>query len=244
MNGNKVKKRFDRIAWMYDFMESPMEILSVSSWRRELLSNITGRVLEVGVGTGKNLPYYPEGIELTGVDISPKMLEKAKRKAETLEIKADLRVMDIEKMVFPDRYFDYVIATFVFCSVPDPVNGLREVRRVLKDGGTALFLEHVRSENWFLGKIMDILNPIVRSLIGPNINRRTVENIRMAGLEIVSEENMGGAKIMKRIMAKKNILFDDLERLAGTWSEQDAAEFEKNTAAFEQIDDSLWKNAE
>jgi ubiquinone/menaquinone biosynthesis C-methylase UbiE len=202
MNGNKVKKRFDRIAWMYDFMESPMEILSVSSWRRDLLSNVTGKVLEVGVGTGKNLPYYPEGIELTGVDISPKMLEKAKQRSETLKIKVELLLMDIEKMTFPDRYFDYVVATFVFCSVPDPIKGLREVRRVLKDDGVALFLEHVRSENWFLGKIMDILNPVVRSLIGPNINRRTVENIRMSGLEIVSEENMGGTKIMKMIKAK------------------------------------------
>jgi ubiquinone/menaquinone biosynthesis C-methylase UbiE len=202
MNSNKVKKRFDRIAWIYDFMESPMEILSVSSWRRDLLSNVTGSVLEVGVGTGKNLPYYPQGIELTGVDISPKMLQKAQRKADTLKIKANLLVMDIEQMSFPDRYFDYVVATFVFCSVPDPIKGLREVRRVLKGDGTALFLEHVRSENWFVGTIMDIFNPIVRSLIGPNINRRTVENIRMAGLEIVSEENMGGTKIMKMIKAE------------------------------------------
>jgi ubiquinone/menaquinone biosynthesis C-methylase UbiE len=202
MDSDKVKKRFDRIAWIYDFMESPMEILSVASWRRDLLSGVTGKVLEVGVGTGKNLPYYPEGIELTGVDISPKMLERAQRNAETLKIKANLLVMDIEQMSFPDRCFDYVVATFVFCSVSDPIKGLREVRRVLKDDGTALFLEHVRSENWLLGTIMDFFNPVVRSLIGPNINRRTVENIRMAGFEIVSEKNMGGTKIMKMIKVK------------------------------------------
>ena len=194
-----VSKRFDRIAWIYDFMESPMEILSVSAWRSELLSNVRGKVLEVGVGTGKNLPYYPEGIELTGMDISLKMLERAKQRADTLKIKAELLLMDIEKMTFPDRYFDYIVSTFVFCSVPDPIQGLREVKRVLKDDGVALFLEHVRSENWFLGKMMDIFNPMVRSLIGPNINRSTVENIRKAGLNIISVENMGRSKIMKRI---------------------------------------------
>jgi ubiquinone/menaquinone biosynthesis C-methylase UbiE len=205
MDSNTVRKRFDRIAWIYDFMESPMEILSVSAWRSELLSNVRGKVLEVGVGTGKNLPYYPEGIELTGIDISLKMLERAKQRADTLKIKAELLLMDIEKMTFPDRYFDTIVSTFVFCSVPDPIQGLREVKRVLKDDGVALFLEHVRSENWFLGKMMDIFNPMVRSLIGPNINRSTVENIRKAGLNIISVENMGRSKIMKRIKATRPV---------------------------------------
>jgi ubiquinone/menaquinone biosynthesis C-methylase UbiE len=205
VDSSTVSKRFDRIAWIYDFMESPMEILSVSAWRSELLSNVRGKVLEVGVGTGKNLPYYPEGIELTGIDISLKMLERAKQRADTLKIKAELLLMDIEKMTFPDRYFDTIVSTFVFCSVPDPIQGLREVKRVLKDGGVALFLEHVRSENWFLGKMMDIFNPMVRSLIGPNINRRTVENIRKAGLNIISVENMGRSKIMKRIKAVRPV---------------------------------------
>jgi ubiquinone/menaquinone biosynthesis C-methylase UbiE len=205
MDSNTVRKRFDRIAWIYDFMESPMEILSVSAWRSELLSNVRGKVLEVGVGTGKNLPYYPEGIELTGMDISLKMLERAKQRADTLKIKAELLLMDIEKMTFPDRYFDTIVSTFVFCSVPDPIQGLREVKRVLKDDGVALFLEHVRSENWFLGKMMDIFNPMVRSLIGSNINRSTVENIRKAGLNIISVENMGRSKIMKRIKATRPV---------------------------------------
>jgi ubiquinone/menaquinone biosynthesis C-methylase UbiE len=205
VDSSTVSKRFDRIAWIYDFMESPMEILSVSAWRSELLSKVKGKVLEVGVGTGKNLPYYPEGIELTGIDISLKMLERAKQRADTLKIKAELLLMDIEKMTFPDRYFDTIVSTFVFCSVPDPIQGLREVKRVLKDGGVALFLEHVRSEHWFLGKMMDIFNPMVRSLIGPNINRRTVENIRQAGLNIISVEDMGRSKIMKRIKATRPV---------------------------------------
>jgi len=201
---SKVKARFDRIAWIYDLMESPMEWMSVSDWRRELIGTVSGKVLEVGVGTGKNLPYYPPGTELTGVDISPKMLKRAQDKAEVLGIKVNLSVMDIEEMTFPDESFDYVVSTFVFCSVPDPLRGLQEVRRVLRKQGTALFLEHVRSENRILGYIMDLLNPVVRSLIGPNINRRTVENVKKSGLEIISVENMGSSTIMKKIVARRH----------------------------------------
>jgi ubiquinone/menaquinone biosynthesis C-methylase UbiE len=199
--GNKVKKHFDRIAWMYDFMESPMELPSVSAWRRELLAEVKGRVLEVGIGTGRNLPYYPPGIDLTGVDISPKMLERARKKAESLGMNVTLLEMDIEHMSFPDEHFDCTVSTFVFCTVPHPGEGLREVKRVLKKDGAAFFLEHVRSDNRFMGNMMDILNPVVHAVTSTNINRRTVENIRMAGLEIVSEANMGGSKIMKMVKA-------------------------------------------
>lgn len=204
MSESKVKARFDRIAWIYDLMESPMEWMSVSDWRRELIGTVSGKVLEVGVGTGKNLPYYPPETELTGVDISPKMLKRAQGKAEALGMKAEFSVMDIEQMTFPDESFDYVVSTFVFCSVPDPLRGLQEVRRVLRKQGTALFLEHVRSENRILGHIMDLFNPVVRSLIGPNINRRTVENIKNAGLEIISVEDMGSSTIMKKIVARRH----------------------------------------
>jgi ubiquinone/menaquinone biosynthesis C-methylase UbiE len=197
----KTRRRFDRIAWMYDAMESPMEMISARTWRRALLSGVHGRVLEVGIGTGKNLPYYPRDIALTGIYISPRMLDRAKRRAESLGISCDLTVMDAERMAFPDAAFDAVVSTFVFCSVPDPVAGLKEVRRVLRPGGEAFFLEHVRSENPFLGRLMDLLNPLVRSAIGPNINRRTVENIATAGFEVVSMEEMG-LKILKKIIAK------------------------------------------
>ncbi len=204
MSESKVKARFDRIAWIYDLMESPMEWMSVSDWRRELIGAVSGKVLEVGVGTGKNLPYYPPGTELAGVDISPKMLNRAREKAEALGMKVNLSVMDVEEMTFPDESFDYVVSTFVFCSVPDPLRGLQEVRRVLRKQGAALFLEHVRSENRILGYIMDLLNPVVRSLIGPNINRRTVENVKKSGLEIIFVEDMGSSKIMKKIVARRH----------------------------------------
>ena len=151
----KTRRRFDRIAWVYDAMESPMEMISAATWRRDLLSAVHGRVLEVGIGTGKNLPYYPRGVDLTGIDISPRMLARAERRAVDLEIPCRLIVMDAERMTFPDATFDVAAATFVFCSVPDPVAGLKELRRGLKPGVEAFFLEHVRSPNPLLGTLFN-----------------------------------------------------------------------------------------
>ena len=207
MNNNATKHAYDRIARIYDCMELPMEMMSFSRWRRELLSDISGRILEVGVGTGKNLPYYPKDANLVAIDISTNMLAKAGKRSATLEVPVDLRVMDAESLDFPDRYFDYVVSTFVFCSVPDPIKGLKEIKRVVKPEGMALFLEHVRSEHEIIGIIMDILNPVVRAIIGPNINRRTVDNIRKAGLEITSIENKG-MEIVKQIKARIPPAFD------------------------------------
>lgn len=201
MAKNAAERRYDRIAWLYDLMEKPVERMFFSGLRKELLSSLQGKVLEVGVGTGKNLPYYPEGVELTAIDISSKMLARARKRAERLGKKVDLRRMDAENLDFPDDYFDYAVATFVFCSVPDPVKGLTELRRVIKDDGLVLLIEHVRSENRFLGKIMDWLNPLVRALMGPNINRRTVENVKKAGLKVISVERRG-PEIVKKICAR------------------------------------------
>jgi len=103
-------------------------------------------------------------------------------------------------MDFADGIFDTVVATCVFCSVPDPVKGLQEVRRVCKPEGRVILLEHVRSENTVLGKIMDILNPVALYVIGSNINRRTVKNIELAGIQIKRTQNVMG-KIVKLIVA-------------------------------------------
>lgn len=201
MSFRETRHRYDRIARIYDAMESPMEMLVLSEWRKELLSSVKGRVLEVGIGTGRNLVWYPPGITLVGIDISPNMLARAAERAAILRRGISLVEMDVEQMAFPDRCFDHVVSTCVFCSVPDPVRGLREIKRVLKESGSALFLEHVRSENPFMGMLMDMMNPLVHRLVGPHINRRTVENIKKADLEILSLEE-GWLKIMKKIRVR------------------------------------------
>ena len=98
--------------------------------------------------------------------------------------------MDVLRLEFPDHSFDTVFTTFVFCSVPDPVAGLRELRRVCKPSGRLLLLEHMRPENFVLGLVFDVLNPMVVRMMGANINRRTMDNIRSAGWNVRIEENL------------------------------------------------------
>lgn len=195
------KKRYDRIAKIYDVAELPMEFIAFSTWRKELFELVKGeRILEVGVGTGKNIRYYREW-EAIGIDISRKMLEKAVTKAKKARKSVDLIQADVERLPFKDDSFDGVVSTYVFCSVENPVNGLREVHRVLKPGGRAYFLEHVRSENEFAGKIMDTLNPLFRA-IGPEISRRTVENIKKAGFKIIEDRYLLSS-VFRLVVAEK-----------------------------------------
>ncbi|MBA4180592.1 MAG: SAM-dependent methyltransferase [Anaerolinea sp.] len=197
-----VRRRYNRSARFYDTEQKMMERVA-GRWRRELWSRVPGgEVLEVGVGTGANMPFYPAGAHITAIDIAENMLARAGARAAKLGLDVDLDRMDAEHLDFADGRFDSVVATFVFCSVPDPVAGLQEARRVLKPGGVLLLMEHVRSQNPLLGKLMDILNPVVVRVAGANINRHTVDNVRTAGFEEVSvSSHLRG--IVKLIEARK-----------------------------------------
>ena len=188
---NRTRRRYDRLAFAYDVLEAPLERLRFAGWRKRLRNRIAGpAALEVGVGTGKNFPYYPSGVQVVGIDLSPHMLMRARRKTSKLDLNVDLREMDVQSLDIPDHCFDTVFATFVFCSVPDPVAGLRELRRICKPSGRLLLMEHMRPENIVLGLIFDVLNPMVVRMMGANINRRTMDNIRSAGWTVRIEENL------------------------------------------------------
>ena len=185
------QRRYDRLASWYDLLEAPMERLGFASWRARLLERIGGdRVLEVGVGTGKNIPYYPQGIKITASDLSPRMLERARKRASHLHKEIDFLEMDVQKLGFPEHHFDTIFATFVFCSVPDPVVGLRELRRVCRPGGRVFLLEHMQPRNPILGFFFDLLNPVAVRVTGANINRKTEENVRAAGWQIRLVEHL------------------------------------------------------
>ena len=199
----RTRARYQRIAPLYDAMEVFAE-RRYSAWRPRLWSQVQGsEVLEVGVGTGKNMSYYPNGMEVTAVDLTPGMLERAKRRAIQLNLTINLQLGDVQDLDFPDATFDDVVATFVFCSVPDPVLGLTELARVVKPGGRLLLLEHMRAGNELAGFIMDVLNPMVVRMMGANINRRTIENVQRSGWQLEKVEDVGMGGIFKMIVAKR-----------------------------------------
>lgn len=201
------RARYGRIAPFYDLMELVPEV-RYRSWRERFWDQVTeslspgGRLLEVGVGTGKNMPYWPEDAQVTAIDLTPGMVKRARQRAEKLGLGAEIRVGDVQRLEFPADSFHAAAGTFVFCSVPDPVLGLKELARAVRPGGAVLLMEHVRAEDPVLGRVMDLLNPLVVRLMGPNINRDTVGNVVQSGLSLVSVEDIGAGGIFKIIHAR------------------------------------------
>jgi ubiquinone/menaquinone biosynthesis C-methylase UbiE len=210
MSGNnKIKKRYDRIAPVYDSLELIMEKGKMGDWREKLWQKVNKkidkdgmRLLEAGVGSGKNIEYYPERIEIFAIDFSPKMIKEAEKKAEKYNKEIKLLEMDIQDLDFEDNYFDLIVTSCVFCSVPNPIKGLKELKRVLKKDGRIIMLEHMRSQNKFVGKMMDWFNWVSLYTWGANINRKTIDNIEKAGLKLV-EVNDLMSDIVKEIELKK-----------------------------------------
>ncbi len=157
--------------------------------KRRLFEKIRGATLMVAAGTGNDFRFFPPGHSIVAIDISPRMLERAAPKASAYQGKLELRHMDVTKLEFPDDTFDTVVTVCTFCSVPKPVAGLRELRRVLKPGGQILMFEHVRSRIGPLGIRLDLMTPLSRRL-GPDLNRDTVGNLQKAGFRLRREENV------------------------------------------------------
>ncbi len=198
----EIRARYNRIAPLYDAMDKFME-RRWQPFRRQLWAAVPpGRILEVGVGTGKNFPYYPPGTSVTGIDFAEQMLVRARARAAHLGLSIDLREMDVQALRFPDRTFDAAVATCVFCSVPDPVRGLQELGRVVKSDGRIYLLEHVRIDKPVIGTLMDGFSRVTVRVSGANLNRRTVANVRRAGLEIDAVESLGPMSMIKFIVAR------------------------------------------
>ena len=142
---------------------------------------------------------------MTGIDISRKMLKRAEVRADDGMADVSLALMDAEHLGFPDAAFDAAVATFVFCSVPDPVRGLKEMNRVLKPGARALFLEHVRVNVPVVGELMDLVDPLVMRLMGPHINRRTGQNVEKGGFEIERVRELTAGGLVKLIVGRSKL---------------------------------------
>lgn len=185
--------KYNRNSGFYDLMEFPIELLWYRKWRKRLLAEIENgkKILEVGVGTGKNSRFYSDSVTAFGIDLSEGMFAKAIEHGRMGQMR--LAQADVQHLPFRDDSFDIVVATFVFCSVPDPVVGFREVLRVLKADGQSLLLEHVLPKNAALARAFNCFDKWIAPSTGVHINRRTEDNIRKAGLSLVEEKHLFGS---------------------------------------------------
>jgi phosphatidylethanolamine/phosphatidyl-N-methylethanolamine N-methyltransferase len=198
-----IKKRYDRIAPYFEGLEAVMEGLFFKNWRKKLWEKADGyHILEVGVGTGKNFDFYPADARITAIDFSQEMLKQAAHKKDRKNIPVELHLMDVQSLSFADNSFDTVNGSFVFCSVPLPLKGLKELYRVCKPGGQVLLLEHVVSSKPVIAGVMNFINPAIVALVGANINRNTVKNIKACGFASVRVDERSG-DIIKLIEARK-----------------------------------------
>jgi len=198
----KTKRKYDRISYFYDLMEGMMES-GLTKHRKKLLSKIKGEVLEIGVGTGRNLSFYNSHAKITGIDLSPKMLSKAIQKTKLEKRKYSLLLMNAENLKFEDETFDYIVCTCVLCSIPNPTKALEEMKRVLKPKGQIIMLEHMLSKNPLLAFFENTFNPFTSALFGFNINRDTIKNIQKSGLKICEQENIAMKDILKKLIVEK-----------------------------------------
>jgi ubiquinone/menaquinone biosynthesis C-methylase UbiE len=154
--------------------------------RAELLKDASGEVLEIGFGTGLNLPHYPPNISrLSAVDPADLLPDRVRERIATVSFSVQTSHMPAETLPYPDRQFDTIVSTWTLCTIPDPVQALREINRVLKPEGTFLFLEHGRSDDRTIAVWQDRLNPIQNVLgCGCNLNRQIDQLIAQAGLRI------------------------------------------------------------
>jgi ubiquinone/menaquinone biosynthesis C-methylase UbiE len=178
------------------------EDLRIGPHKRRLFSKMRGKTLLVAAGTGIDFKYFPPNLQVVAIDISPKMLQRAARKATAYQGTIELRQMDVCELEFPDATFDTIATAFTFCSVPKPIAGLRELRRVLKPDGQLIMFEHVRSAIGPIGLFMDLMTPLFRR-VGPHLNRDTVGNVQRAGFRLRRVENVY-LDVVKIIEAAKN----------------------------------------
>jgi ubiquinone/menaquinone biosynthesis C-methylase UbiE len=163
-------------------------------------SRATGDTLEVAVGTGLNLPHYPDGVRLTAIDLSPEMLELARRRAARLEREIVLQEADAHHLPFEDTSFDSVVATYSLCNIPDPDRAVAEMKRVLRPGGRLVLVDHVRSSVGPVLWVQKAIELFSARIEGEHMTRRPLEDVTANGFEITERERMR-AGVIERLVA-------------------------------------------
>ncbi len=194
---------YRRIATFYDLLDLPFEYGRYRRIRPILFEGLSGAVLDAGVGTGRNMPFYPKGTKVVGIDLSPAMLARAERRRARLGLDVELEKMDVLHTSFPDHSFDAVVATFLFCVLPpeQQAPALRELARICKPGGQIHILEYAYSQQPFRRLVMRLWAPWVRWAYGAAFDRETEGYLAEAGLEAV-ETRFLYKDIIKMIVAQ------------------------------------------
>lgn len=178
------QKKWDRAAANFDLMAGFGPEKRWEPYKRELFSNMgDGEILFLAVGTGLDFQFFPEGKSITGIDISQKMLDRAEPRVAKYQGSVQVQRADVHEMPFEAGQFDQIFTSCTFCSVPNPVEGLKALRRVLKPGGDLFMFEHTGSNLFPFKPMMDAMTLLTRQ-IGPDMNRTTVENVVNAGYDL------------------------------------------------------------
>jgi ubiquinone/menaquinone biosynthesis C-methylase UbiE len=196
-----VRRFYDETAGKYDRQIRFFERVLFGGGREWVCSQAEGEVLEIAAGTGRNLRHYPAGVRLTAIELSPEMLELARREASALGRDVELRVGDAQKLEFADDSFDTVVCTLALCTIPDDRAAVREVKRVLRPGGRFVLLEHVRSPVSAVRFGERLLEPIMLRLEHDHLTREPLEHLKAEGFEIerVERSKLG---IVERAVAR------------------------------------------
>lgn len=181
------KATYQRIARFYDFLDAPFENGRYRAMRPRMFEGLGGRILDAGVGTGRNIPYYPAGSEVTGIDLSPAMLRRAERRRAEVGREAALVEMDVRATTFADHHFDAIVATFLFCVLDRDQQhpALSELARICKPGGEIRLLEYAYSANPRQRFVMRLWAPLVEWAYGARFDRDTESYVAGAGLDLI-----------------------------------------------------------
>jgi ubiquinone/menaquinone biosynthesis C-methylase UbiE len=198
----RVRDLYDREADRYDSVIGIPERLLFTGGREWAAAQATGRVLEIGIGTGRNLPHYPAGMRVAGQDISPAMLARARARARALGRRAPLAVGDAQHLSFADAQFDTVVSTLTLCTIPDERRALAEARRVLRPGGRLILLEHVRSPRPVVRAVQRAIDPLTVRFAGDHLLRDPLDHLAALGfaIEFCARSRAG---IVERVVARK-----------------------------------------
>ena len=198
----RLKRVWEREAPTYDRRMGFFERVLLGDGREWVCARAHGEVLEVAVGTGRNFPFYPEGVRLTGIDLSPVMLEIARKKADELGLDADLREGDAQELPFPDASFDAVVCTLSLCNIPDDRRAVAEMKRVLRPRGRLLLLDHVRASSKAWLAVQRLLEPLSWRFSCDHLLRRPLEHVVAEGFEVEQRERYK-AGIVERLSARR-----------------------------------------